>query len=487
MADSANIGTIFIGMRVGTAGLTKGLASASSKLASFSGAAIGSAAKGAAILGAAVGTAAVGLNALRASSSDAIDNNAKLSDRLGTTTENLIGLQHAAGLAGVDNEGLDKALTKLGVNLAKAEIAGKGTEGAFARLGISAGELAKMDRVDAFKMISGRIAAIPNQAEQAALAVELFGKTGAELGPLMMGGLDGINAGMAEAKVLGLSYTREQAASVEIANDAWGKIGEAIGGVGNTLAIALAPALAVVSEAMAAAIAQFNLWTTTSGDGSDFVIGALSMVGRAFGLVSDVIQTMQLGFMAAQSLITTGLGYLVQGIGRVAHAFEALINMIPGVKVEVSGFFESMSQGLKDAGSDQWAKFQAELAKPPPSEGVQAFFDGLKVKAMEAKAAAAAVPTSGKDWSAQAEILSDKEVSAGQSRQKFAGALEMGSTEARSSLLAWQNQSGDATSRTARATEATAGTAAAMLMALQALPQNLKNALNQPSAQRMVI
>src|SRR4051812_39868206 len=46
-------------------------------------------------------------------SMDAIDTNAKLADRLGLTTEGLVGLQYAGDLAGVSGEQLTGALEKM--------------------------------------------------------------------------------------------------------------------------------------------------------------------------------------------------------------------------------------------------------------------------------------------------------------------------------------------------------------------------------------
>lgn len=204
-------------------------------------------------------TAIIGtMSVLRVQAAESIDRVAKLSDRLGTSTEAIISLEHAGNLANVSAETLDKALTKLGVNLAKAEGNSKGAEGAFAQLGLRASDLASMDRVEAFARIADSIAAIPNPAERAAVAVELFGKAGAELLPLMQEGGDGIRQAAQDARALGTVISRADARVVEESNDAWTRLGESVKGVGTTLAIVAAPPLKLVADVLTFTVSTLN-------------------------------------------------------------------------------------------------------------------------------------------------------------------------------------------------------------------------------------
>jgi len=447
MGAEARVGTISIGMRVGMGGLNKGLSDAGAKVSDFASKLATGVKVGLAALG--VGAAVKGLNDLRAASAEAIDATGKLSDKLGASTENLIGLQHAGALAGVSNEVLDKSLTKLGVNLAQAKLKGTETDGVFKRLGLDAGQLASMDRVQAFGQIADAIGRIPNPAEQAAAAVELFGKSGADLAPLMAGGSAAIAEAQAEAQKLGLTFSRVDAAKVEQANDAWTKIGEAIGGAGNTIAITLAPALTIVFETIAEIIGQANIWFANMTGGADIVTTAIGVVAKAFGTVADVVHTVGLAFGAVQAIITVGLGVMVQDLARFTGGIEWLLNQIPGVKVEFGNFLKTFGEDLQRLGGEQWDKFQKDLAAPPPSVGIEKFFDGLKVKAGEFQGAATAAK---KDWSALAEIQSE----AAETKQPgsketnpFAGAMERGSQEARSTILAFGRSAEDTQRETA--------------------------------------
>jgi hypothetical protein len=442
MGAEARVGTIVIGMRVGLGGLTKGLSSAGQQLSGFAAFATSNIKAGLAALG--VTTAVTGLMNLRASAAESMESIGDLADRAGASTEGLTALKWAAHLGGVEFEQVSAAMLKLGVNLAKATAEGKGSDGVFARLGISAGKLAQMDRVEAFKQIAESLKGIQNPAERSALAVELFGKAGTNLGILWSQGAAGIEAAQAEMERLGVSFSRVDVERVAMATDAWDKIGVAVEGVGQQLAIAVGPAFAAVFESIAQVVGQANSWFKAQGEGSNFVIGALGFVAKAFGVLVDVIHSVKLGFLAAQSVITTGLGFVVQGIAWVAKGLQEVINLIPGVKVEFGSFLETYADDLKRLGADQWAKFQSELAKEPPSAGVNAFFENLQVKAFEAKDAAAAVK---KDWSEIAEVSADVDANKAKDQKPFAAAMELGSKEARSTILAFRRGGADETQK----------------------------------------
>ena len=447
---------LLVGTRVGLGGLTKGLSDAGGKLTSFASGVsqkFGKFDLGKALVG---GLAAFGafkgfsfFEDLRKGAAESLDEIGALSEKVGASASNLAGLQYAAKLANVEQAGLSSSLTKLGINLGQiASGGGQKAADALAQLGLNASDLAKMDRVEAFKAIAEQISKIPNPAQQSAAAVALLGKSGADLLPLMAQGAAGIAEAQEQASKLGIVSKNMDAGvqQVNASNDAWDKMMMTISGIGTQLAIAVAPAFTAIFNTISEVIGQANAWFQAQGDGSNFIIGALGMVGKAFGVVADVIHTVKLGWIAAQSLLTTGLGNVLGGVALVVKGFQDLLNLIPGVHKEFGDFLETYSADLKRLGADQWENFNKELAKEPPSTGINKWFDNLKAQAFEAQEVAAATK---QDWSvvgdmanASAQIASEKGASSKQGAM-FAGALEMGSAEARSAILAFrQNASG---------------------------------------------
>ncbi len=197
----AVIDDLVVNIRAETAGFSKSIADVTKKLAVFGAASI-----------AAAGTAVA---LLVTHSMEAIDALAKMSDKLGISTEALIGLQHGAELSGVSIEGLNQALKKMTLN----------------RPGQSIEEVA-----DAIMKLDGASA-------RARMAVDVFGRAGIEMLPMLQGGAAGIAAFRQEADELGLSLSRVDAAKVEEANDEWTRTKALVVGIGRQLAIDVSPVI----------------------------------------------------------------------------------------------------------------------------------------------------------------------------------------------------------------------------------------------------
>jgi hypothetical protein len=192
-----------------------------------------------AAIGAIVGGAGFGL--LFKSQSEAIDSAAKLSDRLGITTESLAALQHAAGLSGVETDALTGGLEKYLKNVSEAAGGNSQLSAAFNSLGLDAKELIGLPTDQAMGKIGDALNAIANPAQRAAAAQEIFGKSGQALLPFLAEGSDGLGAMREEAEALGLTFSRVDAGKVEEANDSISRVGAVAMGVMRQVVIAASP------------------------------------------------------------------------------------------------------------------------------------------------------------------------------------------------------------------------------------------------------
>lgn len=134
---------------------------------------------------------------------DAIEESAQSA---GIAVDSLTALRYAANQAGVGSEELDAALTKLNVKLDAAASGSKDAKEVFDRLGItvksSSGNILSAD--DALGKIADKFASFRDGPEKAALAVDIFGKSGAKLIPLLNQGAKGIDNLKTEAEKLGV-------------------------------------------------------------------------------------------------------------------------------------------------------------------------------------------------------------------------------------------------------------------------------------------
>lgn len=382
----ATIGIINIGMSLSTAGLAKGLSTARGALGSFTSAITSS---GAAFAGFATaigaGAAVAGLTALTKASLDSIDNTAEMASQIGTSVGAFTALQYATKLTGGDVDALGGSLQKMGINLSKATLEGGTAAEAFSKLGLDANELKSLDPSAAFAKIAGAISEIDSPADQAAAAMDIFGKSGVNLLNTIKAGPEALSALSDEAVKLGVSVSDVDAAKVGAAKDALDRAGAAITGVGNTLAIQLAPFIEVAAKKLVE-------FATSGIDMGKIVSTALEWVASGIGVVLDVVHTLKLGFMALQAGITKAIAFAVDAISGMAKALEFVLNKLPGVHVAFSQTLDAIGQDMHKLAADQWGDAQKELMKEPPSTGVKSFFADVQ---SQAQAAAEAITKAG--------------------------------------------------------------------------------------------
>ncbi len=195
---------------------------------------------GAAIAGSAV---VAGLTAVVRQSINAGDELFNLQAKTGIAAKALIGIGNAAKLADVDMAALGKGLTKLNVNLVKAAEGNEGLARKFEALGVEVkdanGQVAPADKV--LGQIANRFADMPDGAQKAAAAVALFGKSGADLIPLLNEGADSMEK-------FTYKVGEDFAARSDLFSDTITELGIKTQGFGLELTDSLLPALQSILE-----------------------------------------------------------------------------------------------------------------------------------------------------------------------------------------------------------------------------------------------
>ena len=208
---------------------------------------------GAAIAGSAI---VGGLGAIVKKSIDAGDELFNLQAKTGIAANALIGLGNAAKLADVDQATLGKGLTKLSINLVKAAEGNDALARKFEALGVSVkgadGQVVSADV--ALKQVADRFADMPDGAQKAAAAVALFGKSGADLIPLL-------NEGAAAMEEFTYKVSDDFAARSDLFNDTITEFGIKTQGFGLELTNALLPALQSILEVFGELFDTKTDWT----------------------------------------------------------------------------------------------------------------------------------------------------------------------------------------------------------------------------------
>ena len=148
-------------------------------------------------LGAAGAALGAGLAVATKKALEFADGIAKTADKVGLSTDALQKYRYAADLAGVSNSELDKAFDKLNKSIGESINDGTGAAfDAFTQLGLQAdiasGKLRGTEPV--FLAVSDALAQVDDHSQRAALAADIFGRSGTKLINLMKNGRGDIKA-----------------------------------------------------------------------------------------------------------------------------------------------------------------------------------------------------------------------------------------------------------------------------------------------------
>jgi len=165
-----------------------------------------------------------------------------LSERTGATVEGLSALASVAKLSGTDTESLATGLQKLAKTMVDAEHGGQKSAEAFRAIGISIDEIRGKQPDEVFLLVSNRLAEYADGAGKTALAMQLLGKSGANLLPVAK---DLADVGEYQVKV-----TREQAVAADDYEKNLVRLEVAQGAIVKRMALEMVPVFNAVTESM---------------------------------------------------------------------------------------------------------------------------------------------------------------------------------------------------------------------------------------------
>ncbi len=148
----------------------------------------------------------------------------KMSQRTGFAVETLSAFSHAAGQCGTDLGTVEGAIRGFQSVLGDAANGSKDAAEKFERIGLNVAELVDLAPEEQFRRIMRAVASVENPTLRAAAAMEIFGDAGAQLGPMINGGADALDAYLKEAEEAGVVMSGEQAASAAALSDAFGRL-----------------------------------------------------------------------------------------------------------------------------------------------------------------------------------------------------------------------------------------------------------------------
>lgn len=234
-----------------------------------------------------------GLAALVGKTIEAGDKFRDLSQRTGVSVESLARFNKAAATSGTDIDSVGKALGKLSKGMYEAAETGGATADALRTLGISATDAAgKLKSADQVTLeIANKFKAMPDGVEKTALAMQLFGKAGAEMIPML-------NEGGKAIESLSVKMSGAFAEKADQYNDKLAMLGGKVGALAAGITVALLPAL-------------------------DATVTVLTLVADGFASLPGPIQAI-VGGLALLAISFTVLAPIVASVLTVLGAFQGL-------------------------------------------------------------------------------------------------------------------------------------------------------------------
>ena len=317
------------------------------------GSVIGTAAKvGAAVVaaGAAAGTALLALSTKAAATTDRID---KLSQKIGLSREGFQEWEFILSQNGASIESMQTGLKTLVQRMDEAARgSGKGGE-LLARLGVAAqdatGKLRSQEEV--FTDTVRALQAMPDGADKARLATELFGKAGLELMPLLNGAAGGVDELKSKARELGLILSDDAIDAGVQFTDTMDQLKRSLGSVFTQVGVSLMPMFQRLAAWVIEHMPEIQSVITT-------VIGAIS---RAVSWLAEaiipllvkgwewfrdtVVPLLQQFWAVIQELWDRYGAYIVEGLQSACRQISIVLETAFGVIRGIFDFFLALLRG----------------------------------------------------------------------------------------------------------------------------------------------
>lgn len=272
------------------------------------------------------------------------DSLAKMSQRTGISVEALSELGYAADQSGTSIDNLEKSVRKMQQGLTNAVDDGGAAAEAFTRLGLSVEDLQRLNPEQQFLAVAEQLAKVQDPTLKAALAVDLFGKSGTEMLPMLADGAEGIDALRKRARDLGLTMSTEAAFGAVAFGDNMADVWKQVKKVTFEIGAALAPTLKDLIGRFQQSLTGVIRWVK---ENQGLVSIALKV---AAGIVAVGVSLVTVGYIfkaasLAISAVAVALGLLTNPI---AVAGAAIVGL-GAIVLKESGAFATLAEDATEA------------------------------------------------------------------------------------------------------------------------------------------
>ncbi len=258
------------------------------------------------------------------------DELAKASAKTGVTVESLSRLRFAAEQSGIGFSELEMALARQSRAASEASQGVAEYADTYKALGVSVtdGNGQLKDGEVLFRETAEALAKIENPTQRAALAMDIFGRSGANMLPLLNQGAKGIDDLGKRAHELGIVFDADAAKASERFNDTLNEVKLSLGGAAKEIATVVMPVVSDLAEKVGTVVGKFSAWAKEHPGLTKGLTLAAGAGGTLLGVVGPLLIMLP--------SLSAGWGILTGALGRNAVAAEgaAVANLGAGTAAQ---------------------------------------------------------------------------------------------------------------------------------------------------------
>lgn len=357
--------------------------------------------------GIAAGTAALvgGLTAYASKTADTLDTIDKQSQKIGVSTDAYQELDYVLNLAGADVSIMQGGVKKLTDTMQAAANGNATASATFEKLGVSVtnadGSLRSQEEV--MWATLDALQGVANETERAALATDIFGKSGTELMPLLNDTAGSIAETREQAHELGIVMSEEMVKDGADLKDSLSQTQAAFGAITTELGAALMPVALELSE---------------------WIKALMPTVREVIGTLQPALKKLfEVLLPPLKGLISTVLPPIIKLVKGIIDVVGLVLDKVSAVIPKVVGFFENLRDKIKGI-----------------VDGIKGFFTGFKIEMPKIKLPhfgitpkgwkigdllSGSIPKLSIDWYDKGGIFkSPSVIGVGEKRPEFVGALD---------------------------------------------------------------
>ena len=263
------------------------------------------------------------------------DNVDKMSQKIGISAEGYQKWSYVMERAGTNIDSMQAGMKTLSK-------AAESESDAFAGIGLSMEEVHSMSQEDLFGAVIAGLSNMEAGTERTALATQLLGRAGADLGPLLNEGTDAINEQMAMAEEYGMVMSDEAVKSAAAFQDSMTTLNGALTGLKNELMSEFLPSMTQVTDGLALLFSGDTvggIQMVTEGV-SSFLATFQEVVPVVLELGGQIIMTIAQGIIdslpqlteAAPQIIQSLINFITNNLPQiVTFALQIIIALVTGI------------------------------------------------------------------------------------------------------------------------------------------------------------